>query len=168
MIDSLPPFGVRGGIFLLLFCVQSIILFMEILCPFHKRFKGGLMMYKVSEVAKIAGVTQSAVYKAIKQLNGQYVSVENGRTMVTDEGLEYLKERFKTKEDPGQQYDIVRALMSQLEEKDRQLAEKDRQIAQLIEQSKNYQILLKTEQDKMVIVAQEKPKLLARLFHRDK
>lgn len=126
------------------------------------------MMYKVSEVAKIVGVTQSAVYKAIKQLNGQYVSVENGRTMVTDEGLEYLKERFKSKENPEQQYDIVRALISQLEEKDRQLAEKDRQIAQLIDQSKNFQILLKTEQDKMVIVAQEKPKLLARLFHRDK
>lgn len=125
-------------------------------------------MYKVSEVAKIAGVTQSAVYKAIKRLSGQYVSVENGRTMVTDEGLEYLKERFKAKEDLEQQYDIVRVLMSQLEEKDRQLAEKDRQISQLIEQSKNYQILLKTEQDKMVIVAQEKPKLLARLFHRDK
>lgn len=126
------------------------------------------MMYKVSEVAKIAGVTQSAVYKAIKQLNGQYVSVENGRIMVTDEGLEYLKDRFKSKVDPGQHYDIVQVLMSQLEEKDRQLAEKDRQIAQLIEQSKNYQILLKTEQDKMVIVAQEKPRLLARLFHRDK
>ena len=126
------------------------------------------MMYKVSEVAKIAGVTQSAVYKAIKQLNGQYVSVENGRTMVTDEGLEYLKDRLKSKVDPGQHYDIVQVLTSQLEEKDRQLAEKDRQIAQLIEQSKNYQILLKTEQDKMVIVAQEKPRLLARLFHRDK
>lgn len=125
-------------------------------------------MYKVSEVAKMTGVTQSAVYKAIKQMNGQFVSVENGRTMVTDEGLEYLKERFKSKENPEQQYDIVRALISQLEEKDRQLAEKDRQIAQLIEQSKNFQILLKTEQDKMVIVAQEKPKLLARLFHRDK
>lgn len=125
-------------------------------------------MYKVSEVAKIAGVTQSAVYKAIKQMNGQYVSVENGRTMITDEGLEYLQKRFKAKEEPEQKYDIVRALMSQLEEKDRQLAEKDRQIAQLIEQSKNYQILLKTEQDKMVIVAQEKPKLLARLFHKEK
>lgn len=125
-------------------------------------------MYKVSEVAKIAGVTQSAVYKAIKQMNGQYVSVENGRTMITDEGLEYLQKRFKAKEEPEQKYDIVRALMLQLEEKDRQLAEKDRQIAQLIEQSKNYQILLKTEQDKMVIVAQEKPKLLARLFHKEK
>lgn len=125
-------------------------------------------MYKVSEVAKIAGVTQSAVYKAIKQMNGQYVSVENGRTMITNEGLEYLQERFKAKEEPEQKYDVVRALMSQLEEKDRQLAEKDRQIAQLIEQSKNYQILLKTEQDKMVIVAQEKPKLLARLFHKEK
>lgn len=125
-------------------------------------------MYKVSEVAKIAGVTQSAVYKVIKQLNGQYVSVENGRTMVSKEGLEYLKERFKAKEEPAQQYDIVQALMSQLEEKDRQLAEKDRQIAQLIEQSKNFQILLKTEQDKITLVAQEKPKLLARLFHREK
>lgn len=126
------------------------------------------MMYKVSEVAKIAGVTQSAVYKAIKRLSGQYVSVEQGRTMITDDGLEYLKERFRSKEEPEQKYDIVRALMSQLEEKDRQLAEKDRQIAQLIEQSKNYQILLKTEQDKMTLVSQEKPKLLARLFRREK
>lgn len=141
---------------------------MENLFPVHKRLQGCSMMYKVSEVAKIAGVTQSAIYKVIKQLNGQYVSVENGRTMITDEGLEYLKDRFKSKVDPGRHYDIVQALMSQLEEKDRQLAEKDRQIAQLIEQSKNYQILLKTEQDKMVIVSQEKPRLLARLFHRDK
>lgn len=126
------------------------------------------MMYKVSEAAKIAGVTQSAVYKAIKRLNEQYVSFEQGRTMITDYGLEYLKERFKSKEEPEQKCDIVHALMSQLEEKDRQLAEKDRQISQLIEQSKNYQILLKTEQDKMILVAQEKPKLLARLFHREK
>lgn len=126
-------------------------------------------MYKVSEVAKIVGVTQSAVYKVIKQLNGQYVSVEQGRTMITEDGLLYFRERFRSKEDKEseQNSDIVQALFSQLKEKDRQLAEKDKQIAQLIEQSRNFQILLKTEQDKIMVVTKEKPRLLAKFFRRE-
>lgn len=124
------------------------------------------MMYKVSQVAKMVGVTQSAVYKVIKQLNGQYVSVEQGRTMITEDGLLYFRERFRSKEDKEseQNSDIVQALFSQLKEKDRQLAEKDKQIAQLIEQSRNFQILLKTEQDKIMVVTKEKPRLLAKFF----
>lgn len=127
------------------------------------------MMYKVSEVAKMVGVTQSAIYKVIKQLNGQYVSVEQGRTMITEDGLLYFRERFRSKEEkePDQNSDIVQALFSQLKEKDRQLAEKDKQIAQLIEQSRNFQILLKTEQDKIMVVAKEKPRLLAKFFRRE-
>lgn len=127
------------------------------------------MMYKVSQVAKMVGVTQSAVYKVIKQLNGQYVSVEQGRTMITEDGLLYFRERFRSKEDKEseQNSDIVQALFSQLKEKDRQLAEKDKQIAQLIEQSRNFQILLKTEQDKIMVVTKEKPRLLAKFFRRE-
>jgi len=126
-------------------------------------------MYKVSQVAKKVGVTQSAVYKVIKQLNGQYVSVEQGRTMITEDGLLYFRERFRSKEDKEseQNSDIVQALFSQLKEKDRQLAEKDKQIAQLIEQSRNFQILLKTEQDKIMVVTKEKPRLLAKFFRRE-
>mgnify|MGYP001625815970 FL=1 len=126
-------------------------------------------MYKVSQVAKMVGVTQSAVYKVIKQLNGQYVSVEQGRTMITEDGLLYFRERFRSKEDKEseQNSDIVQALFSQLKEKDRQLAEKDKQIAQLIEQSRNFQILLKTEQDKIMVVTKEKPRLLAKFFRRE-
>ena len=69
------------------------------------------MMYKVSQVAKMVGVTQSAVYKVIKQLNGQYVSVEQGRTMITEDGLLYFRERFRSKEDKEseQNSDIVQA-----------------------------------------------------------
>ena len=127
------------------------------------------MMYKVSQVAKMVGVTQSAVYKVIKQLNGQYVSVEQGRTMITEDGLLYFRERFRSKEDKEseQNSDIVQALFSQLKEKDRQLAEKDKQIAQLIEQSRNFQILLKTEQDKIMVVTKEKPRLLTKFFRRE-
>ena len=127
------------------------------------------MMYKVSEVAKMVGVTQSAIYKVIKQLNGQYVSVEQGRTMITEDGLLYFRERFRSKEEKesDQNSDIVQALFSQLKEKDRQLAEKDKQIAQLIEQSRNFQILLKTEQDTILVVAKEKPRLLAKFIRRE-
>lgn len=123
-------------------------------------------MYKVSEVAKLVGVSTAAIYKELKRIDNKFITVDNGKKFITEEGFRYFQERYKSKESVPVDDDIVRSLLAQMEEKDRQIAERDKQINQLIEQSKNYQILLKTEQDKMVIVAQEKPKLLSRLFHR--
>lgn len=108
-------------------------------------------MYKVSEVAKICGVTQSAIYKIIKQVDKQFINLSNGRTMITDEGLEYFKDRFSVTDDVSTgDENIISSLLDQLAEKDRQLAEKDKQISLLLEQSKNFQILLKAEQDKNI------------------
>lgn len=53
----------------------------------------------------------------------------------------------------------------QLSEKDKQLAEKDIQIGQLIEQSKNYQVLLRGEQERFLLPA--KSGFFSRLFHRN-
>lgn len=53
----------------------------------------------------------------------------------------------------------------QLAEKDKQLAEKDIQIGQLIEQSKNYQVLLRGEQERFLLPS--KSGFFSRLFHRN-
>lgn len=53
----------------------------------------------------------------------------------------------------------------QLAEKDKQLAEKDIQIGQLIEQSKNYQVLLRGEQERSLLPS--KAGFFSRLFRRN-
>lgn len=53
----------------------------------------------------------------------------------------------------------------QISEKDRQLAEKDIQIGQLIEQHKNYQVLLRGEQERFLLSS--KSGFFSRLFHRN-
>ena len=42
--------------------------------------------------------------------------------------------------------ELVLSLLEQLRQKDIQIAEKDKQIAQLMEQAKNYQVLLQAQQ----------------------
>ncbi|WP_418465668.1 hypothetical protein, partial [Frisingicoccus sp.] len=60
------------------------------------------------------------------------------------------------------------SLLAQLEEKDRQIAEYQNQNTMLIEQARNFQVLLKSEQDKVLLLAQKKPRLLQRLLRRKK
>lgn len=95
---------------------------------------------------------------------------------VTQAGFEYLKRIYLSVSGDGgssEQFDLVASLFEQLQEKDRQIAEKDRQleqkdlqISQLIEQSRNFQVLLKSEQDRSLPVSEERPRLLSRLFGR--
>lgn len=118
-------------------------------------------MYKVSEVAQIVGVSTAAIYKELKR-------VDNGKKRVTEDGLRYFQERYRVKEPSRANDDIVRSLLAQLEEKDRQIAEYQNQNTMLIEQARNFQVLLKTEQDKVLLLAQKKPWLLQRLLSRKK
>jgi len=124
-------------------------------------------MYKVSEVARNLGVTVAGVYKAIKQLDKRYINKMDGVIYIDDAGYDVLKRRFE--DSKGQKQDsrvddvVVVSLLKQLEEKDRQIAEKDVQISQLIEQARNYQVLLKVEQDRNLSLVQ-KQGFLGRLF----
>lgn len=77
--------------------------------------------------------------------------------VVTEYGLKWLAEKHNivlesydsSEYEEGDQGDIfVNHLLEQLRQKDLQLAEKDRQISQLIEQSRNYQVLLRAEQER--------------------
>lgn len=113
-------------------------------------------MYRAIERAKEDGVTLT---QEVTQ-QGNKVSHQ-----VTQEGFDYLQQIYRPY-GAGDSFDLVSSLFEQLKEKDRQIAEKDAQIQQLIEQARNYQVLLKSEQDKLLMVADARPRLLARLFGR--
>lgn len=125
-------------------------------------------MYKVSEVAQIVGVSTAAIYKELKRVDNKFITVDNGKKRVTEDGLRYFQERYRVKEPSRANDDIVRSLLAQLEEKDRQIAEYQNQNTMLIEQARNFQVLLKTEQDKVLLLAQKKSWLLQRLLSRKK
>lgn len=48
--------------------------------------------------------------------------------------------------------EVVSSLLRQMEEKDKQIGMKDEQINQLMEQCRNFQVLLKVEHDKQVLL----------------
>ena len=125
-------------------------------------------MYKVSEVAQIVGVSTAAIYKELKRVDNKFTTIDNGKKHVTEDGLRYFQERYRVKGLSKANDDIVRSLLAQLEEKDRQIAEYQNQNTMLIEQARNFQVLLKTEQDKVLLLAQKKPRLLQRLLRRKK
>ena len=125
-------------------------------------------MYKVSEVAQIVGVSTAAIYKELKRVDNKFTTIDNGKKRVTEDGLRYFQERYRVKGLSKANDDIVRTLLAQLEEKDRQIAEYQNQNTMLIEQARNFQVLLKTEQDKVLLLAQKKPRLLQRLLRRKK
>ena len=128
----------------------------------------GDKMYKVSEVAQIVGVSTAAIYKELKRVDNKFTTIDNGKKRVTEDGLRYFQERYRVKGLSKANDDIVRSLLAQLEEKDRQIAEYQNQNTMLIEQARNFQVLLKTEQDKVLLLAQKKPRLLQRLLRRKK
>ena len=125
-------------------------------------------MYKVSEVAQIVGVSTAAIYKELKRVDNKFTTIDNGKKRVTEDGLRYFQERYRVKGLSKANDDIVRSLLAQLEEKDRQIAEYQNQNTMLIEQARNFHVLLKTEQDKVLLLAQKKPRLLQRLLRRKK
>lgn len=103
-------------------------------------------MFTVSEVAKIIGKSRQTVYKLCKEIDSKYYTYETGSLQITDLGLEYFKDRFCN--DSADNNSVIDSLLEQLRQKDLQLAEKDKQIDQLLEQSRNFQVLLRAEQDK--------------------
>jgi len=122
-------------------------------------------MYKVSEVAQQCGVSTTAIYKGLKLVDEQFQTKFEGKTLITEEGLLYFIEKYKQQKPASDE--VLLSLIRQLEEKDRQLSEKDTQINQLIEQSLNFQILLKSEQDKTLQLQPPKQSFFQRLFRKD-
>lgn len=137
-------------------------------------------MYKVAEVAKILGFTERTIRRDIASMSEDVrtLSVEcpsDVRYMsVTEYGLKWLADKHKKKFEPptdektltdeedASGNEIVLSLLEQLRQKDFQIAEKDKQIAQLMEQAKNYQVLLQAQQ--VLSLSAPKQSFFRRLF----
>lgn len=127
------------------------------------------MIVKVSEVAKICGVSSQMIYKKINSFSSDefklYLNqVETRFKEITPEGLQYFKTLYGVCDEPKKENDNVSADSNIIEILKEQIRIKDEQIAMLLEQNRNYQVLLKTEQDKLL--PPPKTPFIKRLFSR--
>lgn len=117
---------------------------LSLVCPTSKR-QLSLTDYGLKWLAEKHNITLSEDMSADEELH-----IDNASSMES-QFVSSLLEQLRQKD-------------LQLSEKDRQLAEKDIQIGQLIEQSKNYQVLLRGEQERFLLPS--KSGFFSRLFHR--
>lgn len=145
------------------------------------------VIYKVVEVAKILGFNERTIRRDISSMSEDIraMSVEcptDVRHMsVTEYGLKWLADKHnitldrsssadeeraeeQTEKTDTSESEIVLSLLEQLRQKDLQIAEKDKQIAQLMEQAKNFQVLLQAQQ--VLSLPEPKQSFLKRLFGR--
>lgn len=145
------------------------------------------VIYKVVEVAKMLGFNERTIRRDISSMSEDVraMSIEcpsDVRHMsVTEYGLKWLADKHNitldgvssadeeraeeqtTKTDTSES-EIILSLLEQLRQKDMQIAEKDKQIAQLMEQAKNYQVLLQAQQ--VLSLPAPKRSIFERLFGR--
>ena len=128
------------------------------------------MIIKVSEVAEICGVSAQMIHKRIKSFTSDELKlylnqVETRFKEITPEGLRYFKSLYGITDEPIKDNNNVSADNEVIELLKEQLRIKDEQIATLMEQNRNFQVLLKTEQDKLLLPP--KTPLIKRLFGRN-
>ena len=141
--------------------------------------KGVLYIFTVSEVAEICGVTSQSINKRIKNMSAEQLEKyvvflkpnETKLKQVSKQGLLYFKSVYGVIDEPIAEEDtaekenaVVSALIEQLKQKDIQLAEQAKQIEILMEQAKNYQVLLQGQQ--VLSLPEKKRPFFKRLFSR--
>lgn len=127
------------------------------------------MIVKVSEVAEICGVSAQMIHKRIKSFTSDELKlylnqVETRFKEITPEGLRYFKSLYGITDEPKKENNNVSADNEVIELLKEQLRIKDEQIATLMEQNRNFQVLLKAEQDKLL--PPSKTPFIKRLFGR--
>ena len=141
--------------------------------------KGVFYIFTVAEVAEICGVTSQSINKRIKKLSAEQLEKyvvflkpnETKLKQVSKQGLLYFKSVYGVIDEPIAVEDtaekenaVVSALIEQLKQKDIQLAEQAKQIEMLMEQAKNYQVLLQGQQ--VLSLPEKKRPFFKRLFSR--
>lgn len=126
-------------------------------------------MKSISDFAKELNISPQAIYKKINhQLTTELVTHIhkglNGKTLIDEVGEIIIKEsltqkfkfsdnQFKPSSQPfNSNFELVELLKKQLEVKDNQIGELLNQQESLIEKIENMQILLKSEQDKKILL----------------
>lgn len=141
--------------------------------------KGVLYIFTVAEVAEICGVTSQSINKRIKKMSAEQLEKyvvflkpnETKLKQVSKQGLLYFKSVYGIIDEPiavevtaEKENAVVSALIEQLKQKDIQLAEQAKQIEMLMEQAKNYQVLLQGQQ--VLSLPEKKRPFFKRLFSR--
>lgn len=137
-------------------------------------------MYNLEKVAKILGLSKRTIQRdvATMSLDVRNLSLtcptDTRNYSLTEYGLQWLAdkhgitlntdEKVHTEEEVTEENSLVAYLMEQLRQKDLQIAEKDKQIAQLMEQAKNFQVLLQAQQ--VLSLPAPKQSIFKRLFGR--
>nr|CDL66235.1 unnamed protein product [uncultured bacterium] len=119
-------------------------------------------MYNLEKVAKILGLSKRTIQRdvATMSLDVRNLSLtcptDTRNYTLTEYGLQWLADKhgitleadedIHTDDSTADENSLVSSLLEQLRQKDLQIAEKDKQIAQLMEQAKNFQVLLQAQQ----------------------
>jgi hypothetical protein len=123
-------------------------------------------IYKVSEVAEMLGFSAKTIRRDIASMSDDVRKMSLACPSdvpvmsLTEYGLKWLAEKHgvplsssqhdgldgQQEEKQESENELVSSLLEQLRQKDIQIAEKDKQIAQLMEQAKNFQVLLQAQQ----------------------
>lgn len=133
--------------------------------------KGVFYIFTVAEVAEICGVTSQSINKRIKKLSAEQLEKyvvflkpnETKLKQVSKQGLLYFKSVYGVIDEPitDDTAEKENAVVSALIE---QLRIKDEQIAMLMEQNRNYQVLLQGQQ--VLSLPEKKRPFFKRLFSR--
>lgn len=139
-----------------------------------------ISIYTITEVAEICGVSSQSINKRIRNFTEEetqkYIATlkttETKKKQVSEQGLQYFKTVYGVVDEsieddiPKEKVDneFVTALIEQLKQKDIQLAEKDKQIDMLMEQARNFQVLLQAQQ--VLSLPAPKKSFIKRLFGR--
>lgn len=135
-------------------------------------------MYNLEKVAKILGLSKRTIQRdvATMSLDVRNLSLtcptDTRNYSLTEYGLQWLADKhgitLEADEDihaddsTTDENSLVSSLLEQLRQKDLQIAEKDKQIAQLMEQAKNFQVLLQAQQ--VLSLPAPKRSIFKRLF----
>lgn len=124
-------------------------------------------MFTVEEVAEQLSVSKVTIYAKLKKFDDRVV-LKQGKKYITEELLSLIKQDLKVKEVENNSLNnaneylnseiasdrddlinlnkgLIKALIEQLDSKDRQLEEKDKQITELHKLIENSQVLLRQE-----------------------
>lgn len=135
-------------------------------------------MYNLEKVAKILGLSKRTIQRDVASMSFDVRSLsltcptDTRNYTLTEYGLQWLADKhgitleadedIHTAESTIDDNNLVSSLLEQLRQKDLQIAEKDKQIAQLMEQAKNFQVLLQAQQ--VLSLPAPKQSIFKRLF----
>lgn len=135
-------------------------------------------MYDLEKVAKILGLSKRTIQRDVASMSFDVRSLsltcptDTRNYTLTEYGLQWLADKhgitleadedIHTAESTIDDNNLVSSLLEQLRQKDLQIAEKDKQIAQLMEQAKNFQVLLQAQQ--VLSLPAPKQSIFKRLF----